>query len=577
MLGQRQRNLGMEGMVTTDLKGKNHFYVADWEVRAGACEIARGDTVVKLEPRVMDLLQFFASRPGEVLSRIQLEEQVWPGMVVGYDALTKSIGKLREALGDSEKPPTFIQTIPKKGYRLIAPVSAGNSKVPHVSTLNPLVNIKKKRIVSAGLLILGVAVISIIVFALNLPKEVEIENPNIASIPSKPSLVVLPFKNLNDDPQQDYFVRGITDDLIVDLSRYSGIEVIASRIAFQYHGRDVDLDTLNKELQVHYVVEGSIRRSQQQIRINVQMTDAGSGVILWAEQYNRPITQLFDIQDEVRSKIVNALSIKLTETKRNREQKRYTNNFDAYDAFLRGQTSLIKRVSAEDNQQARKQFEKAIAIDPRFTRAYAALAIANADAYRHDWVDDPDAFARISLQQAQHAIDLDPESTYANLAMGYVQLFVAKDHQQAIAMAERTLKLDPQNSDANILLATTYVHAGQPDKAEAYVETTMRLNPNPSAIYLHIGALVNLLRQDYVAAYAAYERSLLVNPERLIGKIYMTVTLVRMNRIDDARWFAEEIKISSPQFDAEKWAMKQPFKDRRINQQLYDDLRKAGF
>ena len=103
------------------------------------------------------------------------------------------------------------------------------------------------------------------------------------------------------------------------------------------------------------------------------------------------------------------------------------------------------------------------------------------------------------------------------------------------------------------------------------------LNPNPSAIYLHIGALVNLLRQDYVAAYAAYERSLLVNPERLIGKIYMTVTLVRMNRIDDARWFAEEIKISSPQFDAEKWAMKQPFKDRRINQQLYDDLRKAGF
>ena len=241
-----------------------------------------------------------------------------------------------------------------------------------------------------------------------------------------------------------------------------------------------------------------------------------------------------------------------------------------------GQTSLIKRASAEDNKQARKQFEKAIAIDPSFARAYAALAIANADAYRHDWVDDPEAFARVALQQAQHAINLDPESTYASLAMGYIHLFVAKDHQQAIAMAERTLKQDSQNSDANILLATTYVHADKPNKAEAYVETTMRLNPNQSAIYLHIGALVNLLHQDYVAAHAGYEKSLLINPERLISKIYMIVTLVRMNRLEEARWFAEELKITSPQFDAAKWAMKQPFKDKRINQQLRDDLRKAG-
>ena len=119
---------------------------------------------------------------------------------------------------------------------------------------------------------------------------------------------------------------------------------------------------------------------------------------------------------------------------------------------------MIKRANAEDNQQARKQFEKAIAIDPSFARAYAALAMANADAYRHDWVDDPDSIARVALQQAQHAINLDPESHHASLAMGYIQLFVAKDHQQAISMAERTMHLDPNNADANMLLAAIHVH-----------------------------------------------------------------------------------------------------------------------
>ena len=563
-------------MTAPDFRGTTSFYVKDWEVRPAACEIIRGDTVVKLEPRVMSLLQYFASRPGEVLSRIQLEEHVWPGMVIGYDALTKAIAKLRDALDDSEKPPTFIQTIPKKGYRLIAPVSAEDIKPSRITGTYPWNTTNKKHFVSAGLLILVAGAITIILFTLNLLKKADIEHSPLSDLSSKPTLIILPFINLNDDPQQDYFSQGITDDLIVDLSRYSGIDVIASRTAFQYQDRDVDLDTLVKELKIRYVVEGSIRRSKQEIRINVQMTDALRGINLWAEQYNRPITGLFDIQDEVRSKIVNALSIKFTEAEHNREQKRYTNNFDAYDAFLLGQTNLIKRANIEDNQQAREQFEKAIAIDPGFARAYAALAMANADAYRHDWVDDSDSFARVALQQAQHAMNLDPESHHASLAMGYIQLFVAKDHKQAIAMAERTLQLDPNNADANMLLATIYVHAEEPDKAEAYVETSMRQNPDHPSIYLHISALANLLRHDLVAAHDNLKKSLMINPERFIGKIYMTITLVRMNDIEDACWFADEIKDTFPQFDAKQWAMKQPFKDKRIIHQLRDDLRKAG-
>jgi tetratricopeptide (TPR) repeat protein len=160
--------------------------------------------------------------------------------------------------------------------------------------------------------------------------------------------------------------------------------------------------------------------------------------------------------------------------------------------------------------------------------------------------------------------------------MGYIQLFVAKDHQQAITMAERTLQLNTNNADANMLLATIHVHADEPDKAEAYVETSMRQNPNHPSIYLHISALANLLRRDFVGAHDNFEKSLTINPERFIGKIYMAITLVRMNKIEDARWFADEIKYTLPQFDVEQWAKKQPYKDKRIIQQLRDDLRKAG-
>lgn len=561
-------------MTTDDINNNSKsFYVADWEVRPAACELVRGSEVVKLEPKVMDLLQLLASRPGEVFTRIQLEEQVWPGLVIGYDALTKSIGKLREALGDTDKPPVYIQTIPKKGYRLIAPVAA-NGTASKKSVTGPASRTKGRGLLISGVVAIVLIGISLIVF--NLPEKKNTAIPETKYEPVKSSLIILPFKNLNADPQQDYFIRGIVDDLITELSGYSGINVISSRIAFQFQDPDLDIRTLVDELGVRYVVEGSIRRTAEQIRINVQIFDTKSGTNLWAEQYDRPLAALFDIQDEVRSKIVSALSVKLSESERNREHKRYTNSIEAYDAFLRGQISYIKRASASDNLEARQHFEQAIAIDPGFARAYGALAMANADAYRHDWVENPNLTARFAIKQAQHAIKLAPDSRYTNMANGYVQLFVAGNYDVAEQMAERVLKIDARDADANMLLAATYVHSGKPDKAEAYVESSMRLNPNRSAVYYVIGALANLTRGNNIAAHRFLEHSLQTNPEHSIGKIYMAITLVRLNRMEEAMWYAEEIRVLNPKFDAEKWARTQPFKNRKINQQLLDDLRKAG-
>jgi TolB-like protein/DNA-binding winged helix-turn-helix (wHTH) protein len=557
-----------------------NFQVGDWQVQPDACEITRDDIVVKLAPKEMDLLQLLASRPGEVFTRTQLEEQVWPNVIVGYDSLTKSVGKLRDALGDTGRPSTYVQTVPKKGYRLIAEVSSytadsGEPVSRHGTHTEASTSTNRRRWITSAALITGVfVVVALIIFTLQKRDTPDLSNHKDSG--SRPLLIVLPFKNLNADPDQAYFSRGITDDLITDLSGYSGMEVISSRIAFQYNQSDLDLNTLVDKLNVRYVVEGSIRRTAEQLRINVQMIDAQRGTNLWAEQYNRPLTSLFDIQDDVRSRIVSALSIKLSKDESRKEQKRYTNSYHAYDMFLRGQSNLIKRASAVDNRQAREQLEQAIAIDPQFARAYAALAMVNADAYRHDWAENPKMKGRIAMQQARYAIELDPELSFATLAMGYVEFFVAANHQQAAAMAERTLELDPKNADAHLLLAAIYVHANEYKKAEAYVESSMRLNPTPPSIYFHIGAVGHLLRGDYSSALNMLEQALLINPQRLFGKIYLTVIMVRMNRFEDARWYAEELLVLSPDFNAEQWANKQPFKDRTINRQLRDDLHKAG-
>jgi adenylate cyclase len=560
------------------------FQVGDWLVHTGACEITRGETVVKLAPKEMDLLQLLASRPGEVFTRSQIEDQVWPDVIVGYDSLTKSVGKLRDALGDTGRPSTYVQTVPKKGYRLIAEVDnvtpgstepASRGKIQKPKDNKSTVPKKQTRWGTwATLLTAALVVIGLILFVLQQDDAPDLAGQTVPH--EKPLLIVVPFKNLDADPQQVYFSRGITDDLITDLSGYPGIEVISSRIAFQYNQPDVDLETLVDTLGVRYVVEGSIRRSEEHLRINVQMIDAQRGTNLWAEQYNRPLTSLFDIQDDVRSRIVSALSGKLNKDKSTKEQKRYTDNYHAYDMFLRGQSNLIKRASAEDNGLAREQLEQAIAIDPGFARAYAALSMVNADAYRHGWVENPQVAGRIALQQARYAIELDPELRFATLAMGYVEFFVAANHEQAAAMAERTLELDPNNADATLLLATIYVHANEYKKAEAYVESSMRLNPTPPSIYFHIGAVAHLLQGDYPAALEMLEQSLMINPERLLGKIYLAIVMVRMDRLEDARWYAEEVLALSPDFNAEEWANKQPFKDRSINRQLRDDLRTAG-
>lgn len=556
------------------------FYIGEWRVEPATCRLVRDEREVKLEPRVMDLLLCLAARPGEVITREMLEDTVWTGMVVGYDALTSAMIKLRKAFEDDSRHPQIIETVAKRGYRLIAPVTfaepdttgtpvpADPAAAPRPASAN-----KHKVLVAAALA--GLALVVLVAYQLYIKHE-PVSLPAPARDTAQASLVVLPFVNLSDDPAQEYFSDGMTEDLIIDLSRFSSLFVISTRTAFIYKRQSVDIQGLAGDLGVGYVVEGSVRRNGNQLRVNVQLVDAATGINLWAQRFDRQTDDVFSVQDEMRRNILNALSISLTEEERKREQRRYTNSFEAYDYFLQGQAKLVTRASASDSRQAQALMEQAIQHDPGFARAHAALALIHADAYRFDWSENPEQTRQEALQIGKRAIELDNQSPQAYWILGYIYLFLFEEHEKAIEMGKRAVELDPDNADAATLLAVTYAFGDDPQKARLLMQELMKRNPRVSALVPSVLGLANLRLGNYPEALVAYDKSLLINPSRIQGNIYKALTLIRMGNIGDAEFQIDQLYTLHPDFNLKVWAARQPFSDKAELNAMVEDLIKAG-
>ncbi len=569
-------------MVNTESDSTNKpgpFYVGEWLVEPKADRLIRGQQEIKLEPRVMDLLLFLASRPGEVMSREELESVVWAGMVVGYDSLTSAMIKLRKAFDDDSRNPKIIETVAKRGYRLIATVKPAEPESIHPDTpaaITVPAGAKPQRMglyVGLGVVLLGaLAGLSYLLVT----SSNNTSQPSTIAITGKASLVVLPFTNSNSDKSQEYFSDGITDDLINDLSLYSGLHVIARRSAYIYKHRQSDIQTIARELGVNYVLDGDVRRDGDKIRMNVQLVDARTGVNIWAHRFDRETKHIFEVQDDIRKNIISALSVTLTKEEQKRTQRHYTDSFAAYDLFLQGQAKLVTRASASDNQIAQQLMEQAIQIDPNFARAYAALALIHADAYRFDWTDNPEATRQQALKLGKRAIELDDHSPQAYWILGYVYLFLFANHDQAIAMAQKATKLAPNDMDAATVLAVTYAFGDDPAKAVLITQDIMKHNPRYSALVPSVLGLANFRLEHYAESLAAYDKSLLINPSRIQGLVYRAVVLYRMGNADDAAFQVDDLYNMHPDFDVKVWAARQPFKDKSIVKAMVADLIQAG-
>ena len=547
------------------------FTVGDWLVDARANEMHRDAESVKLEPKVMRVLCFLASRPGSVVSREELESQAWPGMVVTSDALTNSIIKLRKAFGDDSRHPRYIETISKSGYRLVAEVGRDAPAAPAPAPAVP----PPRRPLARVLILLLVVVVAGLWFV-STDHEPPSPGPSTDAVDlrQKPGIAVLPFDNLGATPEQDYFADGITEDLITDLSKLSGLLVVARNSAFAYKGSLEDEPVIARELGVDYLLKGSVQRSRGRIRINVRLTDGRTGANLWAERYDRQIDDIFEIQDAIAAQIVSALEVEIAPADRSRMVRNHLASVQAYDELLRG-LDYYGRRSLEDNQLAKQHYERAIAIDPGFARAYAGLALV----YSRDTVDGWDLTARDSLIQAaeltEKARRLDPSVPQIYFVEGLIELF-RRNYDVAIRNAEHAISIKPSYADAHALLAWILHFAGRPAEGLASMQRAVRLNPRVPATYRLVRGALYYSREEVDKALADFEAGVEINPSHQQLRLWLAAAYAAAGRTDEAQWESGEILALDPEFSTSHVERAFPIQDPIYRARLLNDLRRAG-
>jgi adenylate cyclase len=392
-------------------------------------------------------------------------------------------------------------------------------------------------------------------------------------LPDKPSIAVLPFTNMSGDPEQEYFSDGITEDLITDLSKISGLFVIARNSVFIYKGKAVKIAEVRRELGVRYILEGSVRKADDRVRITAQLVDATTEGHLWAERYDRDLKDIFALQDEVAQKIVAALAVKLTDDEQKRLVRKYTDNMEAYDSFLQG-LEYKNRYTKEANVQARQMYERAIDLDPKFAAAYALLGLTHFHEWSLGWSQDPQSLEQ-AFELAQRAIALDDSLPKAHAILGEVYLW-KKRHAQAIAELEKTIALNPSDADGIARLGNILNWTGRPEESIGLVKKAMRLNPVHPVWYLWNLGHAYFLMGRCEEAIETLNRVLDRNPGFLPAHVYLTVSYIELGRHEEARAEAVEVMKLSPQTSTEAWRQRIPYKDQAVLERLFDGLRKAG-
>jgi TolB-like protein/class 3 adenylate cyclase/cytochrome c-type biogenesis protein CcmH/NrfG len=488
-----------------------------------------------------------------------------------YDAIEAKLGLEYEYLGEQE-----VKNIdrPIRVYRVLSFPGAAAHRVVRAKKA---VGRKWRNVFLAIAIILFVGVVVATWHFTPPPGEVASVEKMAFPLPEKPSLAVLPFDNLSGDASQDYFSDGITESIITALSNVSNLFVIARNSTFTYKGKAVKVQQVAEELGVRYVLEGSVQRSGDRVRITAQLIDALTGHHLWAEQYERQFGDIFVLQDDITEQVTLALQVKLTEGEQARIRRGHMDNPEAYEYFLRGRETYMS-FTKENNDQARKLWEKAAELDPNNSWLQQQIGWTYYRAARFGWTDTPaQALARAEeLARKTLAVDDSNAEAYCLLSVVYMS---RRQHDKAVEYGERALALAPNFTDITATIAIPFMYSGRPEEAIELVKNAMRLSPYYPAWYLPVLGFAYRFTGQYEEAIALLETwRARANPRSALPYLFLAITYEEAGRGEEAQIAVAEILKRKPKASITGYlkAKTFPYKYQADIDKVVDSLRKAG-
>jgi adenylate cyclase len=489
-----------------------------------------------------------ARNPGRLVSRDELIAEVWGGRIVSDAALSSRIKSARRAIGDDGERQLLIRTVHGRGFRFVAPLAANSLEAKHDDALRQ--HIKSGRPTT--------------------------ELKTSLALPDRPSIATLPFTNINGDPQHDHFTDGMGEEIITALSRVRWFFVIARHSSFAYRGKGVDVKQVARELGVRYVLVGSVQRVGDRVRIGAQLVEGSSGNNVWARSYDRAVSDIFAVQDEITQTIVGAIEPQLSRAERERARVKPRDSLDAWDIYQRGMFHLY-RCTRDDLSEARKLFHQATAIDPELGPAYSA----EAEAYYYEVVY---GFAKSNQENrekaigpAHYAVTLDAEDAGAHCTLGRIR-YLRREYPPAISELKTALELNPSHALAHYGLGAALVFSGSAAEAVPHLERAIRLSPhdpNMGSFLVRI-ADARYFVADYEAAVIFALKALGQPNFQWSRYAVLIAALGQLGRHGEARRYLDEVTLERPDFSIAFVRNTHLFGEQDVMDRFCEGLCKAG-
>jgi TolB-like protein len=478
-------------------------------------ELRRDDTLIAVEPKVLDLLLHLVSKRGCVVSRDDLIAAVWDGRIVSESALATCINAARASIADSGEEQRLIKTFPRKGFRFVGAVREEEERVQA-----PAIVLHRQSM----------------------------------ALPERPSIAVLPFENMSSDPEQEYFADGMVDDIIAGLARIKWLFVISRNSSFIYKTRAIDVRQVARELGVRYVLEGSVRKSGKRVRIAPQLSDAESGELIWVERFDRELDDVFALQDEISERVIGAIEPNLRNAELDRVRRKRPESLEAYDLVLRAQPFAHTHL-AEDAAIAIPLLKQALGFEPDYAAAHAPLALCYHSRFSRAGLRDEDRAS--AIHHAHAAIASGADDAAALGIAGFVIALDAHDRETALRAFDQALALSNSNFFALCSSALALSWMGTPDVAVDRANRALRLSPFDPLNYLSYNALAisYLHMRQFGEAYEVASRSVQINPRFSVSRAFLTAALARLGRNAEAESEARQLLAIDPGFSVKRFSV----------------------